>query len=272
MEASLAMSSASAKSLLRFPSDFAELLTPLGRRVLHGKDPQIQSMSKDKTSFALLGQMIDPARARQCLRLLDRHLYHLLLPESSPIPADSIRRMTENYGESLEKIFRFKTAFLSRKTARSYQVAKNIGVLEMLESDSFTEIAEVITGLQLIRPPSFQIICYEHGDYVGPHNDHHPEDDPDCVGYVDVHLTLCNDAVAHQFLIYQQRRHLSAIVNVNLNGGISVYRLPFWHQVTPLVGKPGREREARRWLLLGTFDICNRQTQKLPSRNGTPKR
>jgi hypothetical protein len=36
-------------------------------------------------------------------------------------------------------------------------------------------------------------------------------------------------------------------------GGITAYRLPFWHYATPLVAKPGREREARRWVLLGTF-------------------
>jgi len=34
---------------------------------------------------------------------------------------------------------------------------------------------------------------------------------------------------------------------------VSAYRLPFWHYVTPLVAAPGRAREARRWVLLGTF-------------------
>jgi hypothetical protein len=32
-----------------------------------------------------------------------------------------------------------------------------------------------------------------------------------------------------------------------------VYRLPFWHYTTPLVGRPGKEDAARRWVLLGTF-------------------
>lgn len=208
-----------------------------------------------KAPFALLERMINPAMARECLRLLDRHLYDLLASESSPIPTDSISSMKENYGESLQKVFRFKTAFLASKISRSYRAARELGLLTMLGSDSFVGFAEMVTGLQLVRPPSFQVICYEHGDYVGPHNDHHPEDDPNCVGYVDVHVTLCNDAIAHQFLIYERHRHLSTITNVNLNGGISIYRLPFWHQVTPLVGKPGREREARRWLLLGTFEL-----------------
>jgi len=35
---------------------------------------------------------------------------------------------------------------------------------------------------------------------------------------------------------------------------VAVYRLPFWHYTTPLLAKRGREAEARRWLLLGSFD------------------
>ncbi len=163
--------------------------------------------------------------------------------------------MKEDYSESLSKVFRFKTAFLIRSTARSYKSAKALGLLTMMRSDSFVAFSEAITGLRLVRPPSLQIICYEHGDYVGPHNDHHPERDPACVGFVDVHLMLSNDAVAHQFLIYERNGHLSQIIDVNLGCGISIYRLPFWHHVTPLVAKPGRECEARRWLLLATFDI-----------------
>jgi hypothetical protein len=225
-------------------------------------------LKSKKTPFALLERIIDQHKAHACSRLLDRHLYHLLSPESSRIPADSISSMRENYGESLQKVFRFKTALLASRAARSYRAAEDLGLLAMLESDSFALFAEAITGLQLVRPPSFQIICYEHGDYVGPHNDYHPEDDPDCEGFVDMHVTLCNDAVAHQFLIYERYGHLSAIADMNLAGGVSIYRLPFWHQVTPLVGKPGREREARRWLLLGTFDIRNDQNANSRRRNG----
>lgn len=263
------MKFASGKPLRRFPSDFAELLTPLGRRVLRSTVSQFRSMfKKEKTLFVLLEGMIDRDKAHDCFRLLDRHLYHLLVSESSRIPADSISSMQENYGESLQKVFRFKTAFLASRAARSYRAAEELGLLTMLKSDSFAQFGEAITGLQLVRPPSFQVICYEHGHYVGPHNDYHPEDDPDCVGFVDMHVTLCNDAVAHQFLVYEQHGHLSAIVDMNLAGGVSIYRLPFWHQVTPLVGKPGREREARRWLLLGTFDIRDSQNGNSRRRKG----
>ncbi len=36
-------------------------------------------------------------------------------------------------------------------------------------------------------------------------------------------------------------------------GGVTCYRLPFWHYTTPMVAKRGREEQARRWVLLGTF-------------------
>jgi len=242
----------------RFPDDFSELLTPLGRRVLDGAIPRFRSVLKPANPpFAVLDRMIDKKKARACTGLLDRHLYHLLSVETSRIPADSISSMKENYSESLQKVFRFKTAFLIRRTARSYETAEALGVLPMMRSDSFAAFAEAVTGLHLERPPSLQIICYEHGDYVGPHNDYHPEEDPECVGFVDFHVMLSNDAVAHQFLVYERKRHLSQITDVNLEGAISVYRLPFWHQVTPLVGNPGHESEARRWLLLATFDIVD---------------
>ena len=36
-------------------------------------------------------------------------------------------------------------------------------------------------------------------------------------------------------------------------GGVTCYRLPVWHYTTPMVAKRGREGDARRWVLLGTF-------------------
>ncbi len=97
------------------------------------------------------------------------------------------------------------------------------------------------------------MLCYRAGDYAGPHNDHHPEDAEARAGYLDVHLTLCNSAVAAQELIYARRGHFTELVSVATLGGVTAYRLPFWHYTTPLRAKRGRTDEARRWVLLGTF-------------------
>ena len=47
-------------------------------------------------------------------------------------------------------------------------------------------------------------------------------------------------------------RHFSRIETAG-PGRITAYRLPLWHYTTPLLARRGREAEARRWVLLGTF-------------------
>jgi hypothetical protein len=53
--------------------------------------------------------------------------------------------------------------------------------------------------------------------------------------------------------VYEQRGHFSQVQDVVMRGGITCYRLPFWHYTTPLVARPRRQADARRWVLLGTF-------------------
>jgi hypothetical protein len=101
------------------------------------------------------------------------------------------------------------------------------------------------------------VLCYGPGDYAGPHTDHHPEDSRARDGYVDMHLTLSGPGVAQQWLVYAEGGHFRHVLNVNTAGGITAYRLPFWHYTTPLVATPGRERTARRWVVLGTFRYTN---------------
>jgi len=97
------------------------------------------------------------------------------------------------------------------------------------------------------------VLAYGAGDYAGPHNDHHPEDAEARDGYTDVHLTFCTQGVARQALIYAPLGHFSEEASVATLGGVTAYRLPFWHYTTPLVARRGQEQTARRWVLLGTF-------------------
>jgi len=240
----------------KFPKEFSDLLTPRGRRILEGAEPGACARFRDpRDYFVTLRGVVGRERADGCMALLDRGLYGALEDYRRRIPPDSITKMKRAYSETLGKTIRFKTAFLRRRTARSYRAAERTGLLWMLRSESFVRFAEAVTGLRLAREWDLQVICYGHGDYVGPHNDHHPDVESLRDGFVDFHLMFANDAVAHQYLVYEERGHLSQMVNVNLQGGVSVYRLPFWHYTTPLWGKPRREAEARRWLLLGTFQI-----------------
>ena len=68
-----------------------------------------------------------------------------------------------------------------------------------------------------------------------------------------MHLMLATRAVEHQWLVYAKGGHFTEVQGVHTLGGMTVYKLPFWHYTTPLVARPRREQEARRWVLLGTF-------------------
>lgn len=239
-----------------FPPEFADLLSPRGLRILQGKSPDGRGLfTRSHRYFANFSDLIRRESAEACMRLLDKHLYDALSVEQSRIPPESITEMEENYSETLPKTIRIKTAFFRKRTARSYCAAEEIGLLRMMRSESFSLFAEALTGLKLDRDVGIQVSCYEQGDYAGPHNDHHPEDEFYKDGFIDFHVMFRNDAVAHHYLVYEEKGHLSKIVSINVQGGVSVYRLPFWHYTTPLAAKPGREKEARRWLLLGTYRI-----------------
>ncbi|MDQ3917068.1 MAG: hypothetical protein M3348_01080 [Acidobacteriota bacterium] len=240
----------------RFPKEFSDLLTPRGLRVLNGGVKDVCALfSGTKNYFVTLKDVVDREKAAACAEILDRSLYGWLAQERRSIPPESITGMKKNYSETLSKTMRVKTAFFLRRSARSYQAAERIGLLRMMRSASFTDFAEAVSGLRLDRDLNLQAICYGHGDYAGPHNDHHPELESLRDGFIDFHLMFTNDAVAHHYLVYENRGYLSRMVNLNVQSGVSIYKLPFWHYTTPLQGKPGREREARRWLLLGTFRI-----------------
>lgn len=241
-------------SIRRFPSEFESLLTAKGRRVLAGRVPDLAGALADpQRRFVALRGLVDQKRAADCRDLLDRVMRPVLSTIETPIPPEILLTQERNAEEWLPKTARQKTAYLQRRTAKAYREAQRIGLVEMLRSESFHAFAEALAGRALKRRWGMQLLCYEEGDYVGPHNDHFPEEPAAAGGYVDVHLTLANDAVAHQWLVYAEKGHFRHVEAVHANGGITAYRLPFWHYTTPLVAKPKRESEARRWVLLGTF-------------------
>jgi hypothetical protein len=238
-----------------FPSEFSDLLSRRSDEILRDVVPLRTRLRSSR--FLMLAQLLDPDRLRPIVRRLDRELFPLLRVVSSPIASDSIARMKENYSEHLNKTMHIRTAYLRDRRARSFDIGARLGLIQMMHSESLVAFAEAVTGLRLRRPCEVQVICYCDGDYAGPHNDHHPEDVGFRHGYVDFQITLTNPDVAHQYLVYERHGHLSEIVDVASCGGVSIYHLPFWHYVTPLVARQGRERTARRWLLLATFQILS---------------
>ena len=48
--------------------------------------------------------------------------------------------------------------------------------MALLQSESFGAFAAAVSGRKLRHRWGMQVLCYQAGDYAGPHNDHHPED------------------------------------------------------------------------------------------------
>jgi hypothetical protein len=235
----------------RFPREFADLLTARGRRILDGR-AGVEPLLGPRRFFLALAGAVDRSKARAARALLEAHLApHLRLLEQR-IPPESITGQTRNHQERLIKTVRVATAYLARRSSRAWRAAERIGLIAMTGSESWHRFAQVLAGRALDRRAGRQVLCYGPGDYAGPHTDHHPEDRRARAGYIDMHLVLCGPGVAHQWLVYAERGHFRHVLDVNTSG-INAYRLPFWHYTTPLVAKPGREREARRWVILGTF-------------------
>jgi hypothetical protein len=238
----------------RFPAEFEDMLMAAGRRVLAGRSPLCGALAEPRRRFLAETGLVSERAARAAAGLLDRTLHDLLEPLEQPIPPGSIWEMTRNYGELLPKTARVRTAFLERRRERAYRRAQEIGLVAMLRSESFAAFAAGLAGRALRRRWGIQLLCYGPGDYAGPHNDHHPEEPAARRGYFDLHISLSGRGVAQQWLVYAVQGHFSRIVDVATAGGVTAYRLPIWHYVTPLVARAGAPAEtARRWVLLGTF-------------------
>ncbi len=231
------------------PAEFDALLSARGRAVVSGRRPHFTGTSR----FLADDGLLEPKLARGVLALLDRAMNDVMTPMEDPIPPWTITGMQHDYGELLPKTVRVSTATFSSRRSKGFQRAGEIGLHAMLKSESYFAFAQALAGRRLRRGWGTQVLCYRPGDYAGPHNDHHPEDPDARDGYTDLHLTFCTDAVAAQSLVYERDGHFSEERSVVTVGGVTCYRLPFWHFTTPLRAKPKRDRHARRWVVLGTF-------------------
>lgn len=241
-----------------FPREFADLLNRRGRKLLERGPAGGHEAFRRRgaTPIVLYEGVIDDGVALRAMAALDEAMYPALKRMYTPIPREALTGMKRNFREALEKTARVRTATFNSRRSKALDAANAIGLGAMMRSDSFRRFAEVVVGRPL-RADRWgrQVICYEPGDYSGPHNDHHPESRDARNGFVDLHIMFSNEAVASQLLVYEEHGYLSAAHEVASRSGIAVYRLPFWHYTTPLLARPGREAEARRWLLLGSFDF-----------------
>lgn len=247
----------------RFPAEFSDVLTDDGRRWLYQGHQDDLSHNPNR-SFMCMAGVIQPRFCQEAYYLLNARLYKYLSDLEQKIPLFSTWHMVQNYRERLPKVVRMKTIDMTSYN-RAYQMVKEIGLLQMLDSESFYQFVSKLSGYRLRKKMGKQVLCYERGDYIGPHNDHHPEDPEASSGYIDCHISFAGPGVQHQYLIYEQNRHLTEMQAMHHAGVITIYRLPFWHYTTPLAVDEGSlVLDQRRWVVLGTFlfDKRDKNVQK----------
>ena len=206
--------------------------------------------------------LVKPALAKQAILLLEKNMGPYMRTWNVPVSRQLITGLRYNFTESLPKTFRNDSVLLNSPRAAASAMAKKINLLQMLGSESLRRFAEICSGYTLDPDPGFQVSRYRAGDFIGPHNDHHPEDWNLRKGYVDLNITLTTPSVASQYFIYEHKGMLNRMVNVSVPSGVTVSHLPYWHQVTPLVAREGKEREAQRWLMLVSFSIIAKNKSK----------
>ncbi|HYU25436.1 MAG TPA: hypothetical protein VEO74_09555, partial [Thermoanaerobaculia bacterium] len=159
-----------------FPIEFADLLNRRGRKLLDGAGNGGLDVFRRRgaTPIVVFDNLIDDDVARRCIATLDEGMYPSMKRMYTPVPR-----------ESLTKTVRVRTATFNSRNSRALAAADAMGLGPMLKSESFRRFAEVVVGEPMRRDDwGRQIICYEPGDYSGPHNDHHPEDEGVATGFV----------------------------------------------------------------------------------------
>src|SRR5262245_37838819 len=102
------------------PTEFEDLLSPAGRRVLAGKDAALcGALADPRRRFIACEGQVKKSAAESLRKTLEREMLPLLTEMAMPIPPETIWEMQHNYEEWLPKTVRVKTASLESKRAKS---------------------------------------------------------------------------------------------------------------------------------------------------------
>jgi len=238
-----------------FPAEFADLLNPAGRAFLRRRKPIAAGVRAFTSGVPYIGfqDFLAGNTISACYRLLESAFNEFTFDLHRTMPPHLGWRSISDWSGSQ----RNRTNFFNKDWPEAMNRALEVNYLQMLRSSSVVEFAHKATGLPLFvtQDHSAQVSVYDEGDFVGPHCDAkgqngrmHP--------FIDFHLSFPNRHVQSQWLMYEREAgYMSGMIDLNVPGQIGVYRLPLWHQVTPLQAKRGKARQARRWLMMGWMGI-----------------
>src|SRR5262245_22645053 len=121
-------------SSMAIPSEFEDLLSRAGRRVLAGTHPLCGALADPRTRFLAAEDLIDRARAARVRKLLEEKLTQVLEPLERPIPPESIWSMRRDYGEKLPKTSRARTIYFESRREPGVMAAERIGLVRLMRS------------------------------------------------------------------------------------------------------------------------------------------
>jgi hypothetical protein len=233
-----------------FPKEFSDLLNKSGTEILNRASFENGSGSR----LQVVPDIIKEKYAANIVSALDKRIYPILKKYDSPIRPEWQTGTRKNFTERLGKTMKFQSVMFNTRNTPSYKIAEEIGLVDMLRSESYKRMGEVLMNKKFGTRVGNQAICYEDGGYVSPHTDYFPEFPHLKKGYFDIHLMFSNKQVKHQWLIYEKNGFLNETIDISVQSAIAVYNLPFWHYTTPLMPVNDKKGGARRWLLLGSFE------------------
>src|SRR5476651_1882095 len=97
------------------PSEFEELLSRQGRKVLAGTHPLCGALADPRRRFLMADDLLDRDKAAGVRRALEGELADMLETLEQPIPPESIWDMQSDYGEKLPKTSRARTIFFDSR-------------------------------------------------------------------------------------------------------------------------------------------------------------
>lgn len=231
----------------RFPSAFADFLTVEGKRILTWPADHPNSLRAAEKRGAVLCGVLQRSVAHAGASALESHLAPYLSRRHHPLPASTRRGW-----DFLPFSERRWGASLADAGSPAYRAAAEIGLLKMIESDSFHRFAEALSGYTLARRRVVSsLLCYGQGDYIGAHTDYGSVEDADDDEWVAMALSLGTPGQARQMLIWEGDDGLTEAADVAAADTVQALHLPGWHEVSPLIGSD----QARRWVVHQRFRI-----------------
>src|SRR5436305_9900838 len=100
---------------MTIPSEFEDLLSRAGRKVLAGTHPLCGALADPRKRFLTADDLIDRSKAARLRRVLEQELAGMLEPIEQPIPPESIWDMRRNYEERLPKTSRAHTIYFDSR-------------------------------------------------------------------------------------------------------------------------------------------------------------